>query len=112
MLLEYMNAPGVDVFSQEGCPANDFGHVHLQWFAPEDEGKTEEPTEYRLRKEREEGRVPKSQDLVSAVGLLFTALTLAIVGPWMFSSLRDTTRWFLSVSTELEIGRASCRERV
>ncbi|MBN2873847.1 MAG: flagellar biosynthesis protein FlhB [Spirochaetales bacterium] len=80
----------------------ELAHVHLQWFAPEDEGKTEEPTEYRLRKEREEGRVPKSPDLVAAIGLLLTTLALAIIGPWIFNSLRDMTRWFLMVSVELD----------
>jgi flagellar biosynthetic protein FlhB len=81
---------------------NDFSRIHLQWFAPEDEGKTEEPSEYRLKKEREEGRVPKSPDLVAAIGLLLTALSLAIIGPWMFSTLRDMTRWFLLMSIEID----------
>jgi flagellar biosynthesis protein FlhB len=82
--------------------SGDLSWVHLQWFAPEDEGKTEEATEYRLRKEREEGRVAKSPDLVSAIGLLLTALTLSIVGPWMLTTLRDMTRWFLLVSIEID----------
>jgi len=80
----------------------DLSFVHLQWFAPEDEGKTEEPTEYRIRKEREEGRVAKSPDLVGAIGLLLTALTLSIIGPWMLVTLRDMTRWFLEVSIEID----------
>ena len=33
--------------------------IDLQWFAAEDEGRTEEPSEYKLRKAREEGRVAK-----------------------------------------------------
>jgi flagellar biosynthetic protein FlhB len=81
---------------------DELSRVHLQWFAPEDEGKTEEPTEYRLRKEREEGRVAKSPDLVGAIGLLLTALTLVIVGPWMLVTIRDMTRWFLQVSIEID----------
>jgi flagellar biosynthesis protein FlhB len=81
---------------------DDLSWVHLQWFAPEDEGKTEEPTEYRIRKEREEGRVAKSPDLVGAIGLLLTALTLSIIGPWMLVTLRDMTRWFLEVSIEID----------
>ena len=81
---------------------DDLSHVHLQWFAPEDEGKTEEATEYRIRKEREEGRVAKSPDLVAAIGLLLSAVALAIFGPWIFTGLRDMTRWFLTVSIELD----------
>ncbi len=80
----------------------DLNRVHLQWFAPEDEGKTEDPTEYRLKKEREEGRVPKSPDLVAAIGLLLTSVSLSILGPWIFTSLRDMTRWFFMVSIELD----------
>lgn len=76
--------------------------VHLQWFAPEDEGKTEEPTEYRIRKEREEGRVAKSPDMVAAIGLLMSSLALAVFGPWMLRGLRDMLRWFISVSIELD----------
>ncbi|MCX7025556.1 MAG: flagellar biosynthesis protein FlhB [Spirochaetes bacterium] len=77
-------------------------HVHLQWFAAEDEGRTEEPSEYKLRKAREEGRVAKSPDLVSAIGLLLTSVTFAIIAPWWFGNLRDMLAWFLSVSTELD----------
>ena len=80
----------------------DITRIHLQWFAPEDEGKTEDATEYRLKKEREEGRVPKSPDLVAAIGLLLSAVTLAIIGPWMFSMLRAMTVWFLTVSIEID----------
>jgi len=82
--------------------ARDITRIHLQWFAPEDEGKTEDATEYRLKKEREEGRVPKSPDLVAAIGLLLSAITLAIIGPWMFSMLRTMTVWFLTVSIEID----------
>ena len=79
-----------------------FQHVHLQWFAQEDEGKTEEPTEYKLKKAREEGRVAKSPDLVGAIGLLLTAVALAILAPWLLVTLRDMTRWFLSISIEVD----------
>ncbi len=78
--------------------------IHLQWFAsPEEEGRTEEPSEYKLRKAREEGRVAKSQDLVAAVGLLLTAVTLAILAPWMMDTLREMIVRFLRLSTESDI---------
>jgi len=100
-------------YRRYAAPPAALAAVHLQWFAPEDEGKTEEPTEYRLRKAREEGRVAKSQELVGALGLLLPASALAIFAPWMITSLRDMTRWFLEVSIELDpatdlptIGRA------
>ena len=42
-------------FSQEELLLNKT--IGLQWFAAEDEGRTEDPTEYKIRKAREEGRV-------------------------------------------------------
>ncbi len=51
----------------------------LQLFAAEDEGRTEEPTEYKKRKAREEGKVVKTQELVSALVLLFGFVTVYIV---------------------------------
>lgn len=78
--------------------------IHLQWFAsPEEEGRTEEPSEYKLRKAREEGRVAKSQDLVAATGLLLTAVTLAILAPWMLQILREMIVRFMRLSTESDI---------
>ena len=35
--------------------------IDLQWFAAEDEGRTEQPSEHKLRKAREEGRIPKKE---------------------------------------------------
>ncbi len=88
--------------SDERYPRFDPALIHLQWFAPEDEGKTEDPSEYKLRKAREEGRVAKSQDLTGAIGLLLPVLTLAVFAPWMFTTLSDMLRWFLSVSVQVD----------
>ena len=41
--------------------------MDLQWFAAEDEGKTEEASEQKLRKARKEGRIAKSQELNGTV---------------------------------------------
>ncbi len=77
--------------------------VDLQWFAAEDEGRTEDPSEYKLRKAREEGRVAKSQDLVSAVVLLFGAVTLAIAGPAIVTGLIDAMLWYFSRAASADI---------
>lgn len=52
--------------------------IDLQWFAAEDEGRTEEPSELRLKKAREEGRIAKSQDLTSSLVFLTSLLVLLI----------------------------------
>lgn len=59
--------------------------LHLSRFAAEDEGRTEEPTDRRLREERDKGRVPKSQDLTNAIILIGAVMALYISGGYMIS---------------------------
>ena len=70
--------------------------VHLQWFAAEDEGRTEEPSEHKLRKAREEGKVAKSVEVTSAVMLLVGILTVAALSGSMLRTLLAMLTWFLS----------------
>lgn len=58
-----------------------FEQIDLQWFAAEDEGRTEDPTESRLRRERKKGRVAKSQELTSAIVMLMCVIVLIIAAP-------------------------------
>ena len=53
--------------------------------AAEDEGRTEEPSEYRLEQARKEGRVAKSQDISSALILLLGVIVLIFLGKWFLS---------------------------
>ena len=76
--------------------------MDLQWFAAEDEGRTFEPTEATYRRAREEGRVPKSQELVSALGLLLPALTLVLLAPWMLRTCVEMLRFFFMMVNELD----------
>ena len=64
-----------------------FEQINLQWFAAEDEGRTEEPSELRLRKAREEGRVAKSQELNSSVVFFLAVLVLLFLANGIFKSL-------------------------
>ncbi len=70
--------------------------MDLQWFAPEDEGRTEDPTEYKLRKAREEGKVAKSADLTSSIILIFCIAGLAAFGSSMIEGMRDMMIFFYS----------------
>ncbi|MDR2783047.1 MAG: flagellar biosynthesis protein FlhB [Treponema sp.] len=77
--------------------------IHLQWFAAEDEGRTEEPSEYKIRKAREEeGRVAKSQELIGALVLLIPAVTLLFLAPSMLKTFVEMLRFFLSMATEID----------
>jgi flagellar biosynthesis protein FlhB len=76
--------------------------IHLQWFAAEDEGRTEEPTEYRIKKAREEGRVVKSQELIGALGLLLPFLTLVVAAPSMLGTLQEMITFFFQRCAEID----------
>jgi len=43
----------------------------LQLFAADDEGRTEEPSEKKLREAREKGQVAKSQELAPSIVVIF-----------------------------------------
>lgn len=77
--------------------------IHLQWFAAEDEGRTEEPTEHKIRKAREEGKVAKSADLSSSVVLLFSVLALALLGPYILQTTKEMMQFFLGRSAQMDI---------
>ncbi|OJF77640.1 MAG: flagellar biosynthesis protein FlhB [Treponema sp. CETP13] len=77
--------------------------MDLQWFAPDDEGKTEEPTEHKLKKAREEGRVPKSQDLNSTLVMLFSSISIIIFGPWLMGNFVEIIQFYFRRCTEQEI---------
>jgi flagellar biosynthetic protein FlhB len=83
-------------------PQSPFPNIDLQWFAAEDEGRTEEPSEYKIRKAREEGRVAKSQELIGALVLFVPAVALFFLAPSMLRTCVEMLRFFLTRVTELD----------
>lgn len=78
--------------------------IDLQWFAKaEDEGRTEDPTDFKIRKAREEGRVAKSQELNGAIVLLLPALALIAFAPWMLNTLTEMLNFYFTRSTSIDI---------
>ena len=75
---------------------DEFDLIDLQWFAAEDEGRTEEPSEYKLRKAREEGRVAKSQELCSALVMLVTVIVLIIAAPYFWGWCEETLIFYFT----------------
>ena len=69
----------------------------LQRFAAEDEGRTEDPTERRLREEREKGNVPKSQDITQAAVLIGTVAALFMMGGFMVKMMMELFQRYLSM---------------
>ena len=78
--------------------------LDLQWFSAEDEGKTEEPSETKLRKAREEeGRLPKSQELNSTLVFLFCALLLIALSPWIEHKIEEMMIFYFQNATQSQI---------
>ncbi|MCL1834211.1 MAG: flagellar biosynthesis protein FlhB, partial [Leptospirales bacterium] len=68
----------------------------LQLFAAEDEGRTEEPTEKKLREAREKGQVAKTQELPQAFVVIAGCLVLFIFSSWIYDSLAAITKYYFS----------------
>ena len=74
--------------------------IHLQWFASaEDEGRTEAPSDLKLRKAREEGRIAKSQELTGGLVLLLPVLTLILLAPWLLRGFVQIIRFYMERCT-------------
>jgi len=73
--------------------------VHLQWFAAEDEGRTEDPTERKIRKAREDGKVAKSSDITAALVMLFGLVTLLAFSGSILRTIADMMRYFITLAT-------------
>lgn len=71
----------------------------LQRFAAEDEGRTEDPTEAKIRKAREEGKVAKSPDITGALVLLLPMVAIAFLATSMWQTLVEMARFYLGQAT-------------
>ena len=83
------------LYNEQKPPRTVLAGIGFQWFASaEEEGRTEEPSEHKLQKAREEGRVPKSQEITGALVLLLPAITLVITAPWLFKNCVQILRFY------------------
>ncbi len=85
-------------YRQTGNVHGVFDKVHLQWFAPEDEGRTEDPTDRKIRKAREEGKVAKSGDVTSAIVMLFGLMAIFLMSRNIVKITMDMLRFFISIA--------------
>ncbi|WP_238565750.1 flagellar biosynthesis protein FlhB [Spirochaeta lutea] len=103
--------------SARPCPANGirprisleilnedfFRAMDYQWFAAEDEGRTEDPTEHKKKKAREEGKVAKSPDVTSAIILIFAIITFSVAGQYFVNTMGEMVRYYLRLATEVDV---------
>ena len=68
--------------------------IDLQWFAAEDEGRTEDATEYKISEARKKGRVAKSGDLNSSIVMFLPVIALFIFGKFIFNSCMELITFF------------------
>jgi flagellar biosynthesis protein FlhB len=80
---------------------------NLQRFAAEDEGRTEDPTEKKLREAREKGQVAKTAELPSSLVVIFGFLVLFFVGTWMWDTFARMTVFYLSNFSRFSITESS-----
>ena len=79
----------------------------LQLFAAEDEGRTEEPTEKKLREAREKGQVAKTQELPQAVVVIFSFLVIFFLGAWIYDIMARMTKYYMSSFKTFSLSQSS-----
>jgi flagellar biosynthetic protein FlhB len=89
-------------YSLPAFPELDF-RLDLQLFAAEDEGRTEEPTEKKIREAREKGQVAKTQELPQAIVILSGCLVILVLSSWMYDSIANLTKYYLTSFARKEI---------
>ena len=68
----------------------------LQLFAAEDEGRTEEPTEKKIRESRDKGQVAKTQELPQALVVIFSFMVIFFIGSWVWDTVAKMTIFYLT----------------
>ncbi|KJS34746.1 MAG: hypothetical protein VR70_17185 [Rhodospirillaceae bacterium BRH_c57] len=63
--------------------------------APDKDSKTEDATDKRLEKAREEGDVPSSQEIKNLASLVVALILVAFIAPWFMSDLSAMMSGFL-----------------
>ena len=77
--------------------------MDLQWFAAEDEGRTEDPTEQKKKKAREDGKVAKTAELTASLVMLFPLVTIGALAGYMISQLAQMLNFFIVSCTSIDI---------
>ncbi len=82
----------------------------LQLFAAaEDEGRTEEPTEKKIREAREKGQVARTDELPQAVVVIFGFMVILFLGSWIFATIGALTKYYLSSFSSMTLNERTLR---
>ncbi len=71
--------------------------LDLQRFAsPEQEGRTEEPTEKKIRDARKKGQVAKTEEFPQSFVVIVGCSYILLMGEWMYGRVIELSRYYLS----------------
>lgn len=79
----------------------------LQMFAAEDEGRTEDPTEKKLREAREKGQVAKTQEFTQGLVIIFGFVILIFLGAWIYDSMAKLTKYYITTFSRFSLTERS-----
>ncbi len=79
----------------------------LQLFSAEEEGRTEEPTEKKLREAREKGQTAKTDELTQAITVIFGFMLIFFIGGWIFETIIKMTTFYLSSFSDFTLTKQS-----
>jgi len=91
------------------CGFPDEFRLDLQLFAAEDEGRTEEPTEKKIREAREKGQVAKTMEYPQAVVVLAGCFVIFIFSSWIYDSLAMITKYYFSSFSRLSFSERNIK---
>ena len=74
--------------------------------------KTQDPTQRRLRKAREQGQIVRSRELTSSGILLFSSIMLTLWGPQLGDFMLNMMRWSLQHASEIDTNGISLKQRI
>lgn len=87
---------------------NEIFPLHLQWFAAEDEGRSFDPTERKIQKAKEEGRVAKTQEIPSSLVLIAVVALIWMIGSYYVNNFKNMFfEYFFRINTLMENGFAN-----
>ncbi|MCP4133260.1 MAG: flagellar biosynthesis protein FlhB [bacterium] len=84
----------------------------LQLFAAEDEGRTEEPTEKKIREAREKGQVAKTQEMPQALIVIFGFLVVFMFSSWIYDSMAKVLTYYFTSFAGLRITESTFRNEL
>lgn len=87
--------------ASSNIPLYDFDLSLVMVFAAEDEGRTEEPTDRRRQKEREKGRVAKTQEIPAALVLIGGLSALFFLSGYVLSGLAGIMKKYLGTFNQM-----------